>query len=104
MPPPPKKRKRTKALEFCAREIRDSDEFVEHIANIADRYRRERALEERPRSTEVRKSIRQFHKHATALTAWLRQANKSALSTAEHDAMLKIGAVLYGVPSLALGE
>jgi hypothetical protein len=104
MSPLPKKRKPTKALEKSARAIKDSDEFVEHVANIAARYRRERVLEEGPRSAEVRKSLREFHKHATALTAWLRQANQSASVTAEHDAVKKIGAVLYGVPSLALGE
>ena len=105
MPPQPKKkRKPTKALENCARAITDSDEFVEHVANIADRYRHERLLEEGPRKADVRKSLREFHRHATALTAWLRQANRSAPATPEHDAVKKIGAVLYGVPSLALGE
>jgi hypothetical protein len=104
MPPMPKKRKPTKALEKCARAIKDSDEFVEHVANIADRYRRERVLEEGPRSAEVRKSLRDFHKYATALTTWLQQANRSGPATAEHDAVKKIGTVLYGVPSLALGE
>jgi hypothetical protein len=100
----PKKRKPSKALEKCARQIKDSNEFVEHVANIADRYRRERVLEAGPRNAEVRKSLRAFHKHATALTAWLRNANRPAQATAENDAVKKIGAALYGVPSLALGE
>jgi hypothetical protein len=99
-----KKRKPTKALEKCTREIKDSGEFVEHVANIADRYRRERALEEGPRNAEVRKSLREFQKHAAALTLWLQQANRSVPATTQHDAVKKIGALLYGVPSLALSE
>jgi len=97
----PKKNKPTKALENCARGIKDTDEFVEHVANIAARYRREHALDGASRNRAQRKSLRDFHKHAAALAAWLRQAHKA---TAEHDALSKIGAILYGVPGLALAE
>jgi hypothetical protein len=99
-----KRKKPTKALEKSAREVKNSDEFVDHIANIADRYRREHALDASSRGGEVRKAMRDLEKHAAALSSWLRQAHKSNQSTAEADALGKIGAVLYAVPSHAIAE
>jgi hypothetical protein len=98
-----KRKKPTKALEKCARQIKSTDEFVEHIANIADRYRREHAADSGPRHTAVRQSMREFHKHAAALTTWLQQSQKTS-STPQGDALNKIGTVLYGVPGRAQAE
>jgi hypothetical protein len=100
----PKRKKPTKALEKCAREIKDSDEFVGHVGNIADRYRREQALDAGSRHNAVRRSLREFQKHAIIITEWLRQAHKTNGATAEQDALNQIGSALYGVPSLAHAE
>lgn len=89
-----KRRKPGKALEKAAREIKNSDEFVEHVGNLSDGYRREHALDVGPRSSDVRQSLRAFHKHAAALTLWLGQADKS--TSAERDALNKLGVGLYG--------
>jgi hypothetical protein len=100
----PKRKKPTKALEKCAREVKDADELVEHVANIADRYRREHALDAGSRNTAVRKSMRELQKYAAALEHWLRLAQQSSQSTAEHEALSKVGVVLYGVPGLAQAQ
>lgn len=89
-----KRRKPGKALTKAAREIKDSDEFVAHVGNLSDRYRQEHALDAGPGNNAARQSLRAFHKHAAALTLWLEQADKS--TSAEQDALNKIGAVLYG--------
>jgi hypothetical protein len=89
-----KRRKPGKALEKAAREIKNSDEFVEHVGNLSDRYRREHALDAGPRNSAARQSLRTFHKSAAALALWLAQADKS--TSAEHDALDKIGVALYG--------
>ncbi len=99
-----KRKKPTKALEKCAREIKDTDEFVDHVANITDCYRREHALDAGSRHSAVRKSLRDFQKQAAALTAWLQKAHKAGQAAAEHDALSKIGLVLYGVSSRAATE
>src|SRR5687768_13895813 len=44
-PSAPKAIKVGKRLEKVAREIKDADEFVEHVAGLANRYRREYALQ-----------------------------------------------------------
>jgi hypothetical protein len=100
----PKRKKPTKALEKCAREVKDADELVEHVANIADRYRREHALDAGSRNTAVRKSMRELQKLAAAAAVWLRQAHQSSQTTAEFEALNKVGVVLYGVPGLAHAE
>jgi hypothetical protein len=100
----PKRKKPTKALEKCAREVKDADELVAHVANIADRYRREHALDAGSRNTAVRKSMRDLQKHAAALVVWLQGAHQTSQTTTEYAALSKIGAVLYGVPGLAHAE
>jgi hypothetical protein len=99
-----KKKKPTKALEQCARGIKDTDEFVEHVTNIAARYRHEHALDTGPRNAAVRKALRDFQRHAAVLATWLRQAHKANQSTAELDALNKMSVHLHGVPSVALSE
>jgi hypothetical protein len=95
-----KRRKPGKALENVARQIKDSEEFVGHVASISDRYRREHALDLGSRGRDVRQSLKAFHKHATALATWLRQAHKENRSAAECDALEKLGAALHGAPAL----
>jgi hypothetical protein len=105
-----KKQKPAKALEKCAREVKDADELVAHVTNIAARYRREHKLDLGMRNVAVRKSLRAFQKHAVVVAAWLQQAQrakqsrKSSDASAEATALGKIGAVMYGVPSMAYAE
>jgi len=98
-----KRKKPTKALESCAREIRNSDDFVDHIASIADRYRREHALDAGSRSVHVRRAMREFQKHARPLADWLKQAHK-AVSQAEFEVLGRVGAMMHGMPHAALPE
>lgn len=95
-----KRRKPGKALETVARQIKDSDEFVGHVASISDRYRREHALDLGSRSRDVRQSLKVFHKHAAALEVWLRLAHKENRSAPECDALEKLGAAMHGAPAL----
>lgn len=69
-----RRRKIGKPLERAARAVKDSDEFVQHIAGIADRYRRELALEAALRDAEMRRALKYFRKHAQALAEWLGRA------------------------------
>lgn len=98
-----KRKKPTKALEKSARAVKDSDEFVEHMGNIADRYRREQALDA-GRGTAVRKSMRELQKYSAALIAWLKLAHKTTQSTAEQEALNKIGLLVHGVAGQAHAE
>lgn len=91
-----KRRKPGKALEKIAREIHASDEFLEHIGSIAALYRREHTLDATPRGTALRQSLKQFSKHAAALSQWLKQAHKDSGDAPEHDALDKLGVALYG--------
>lgn len=96
---PAMKRKPTpKPLERIARAIHDKDEFVAHIGGIAERYRREHALDAGPRGREVRQALRVFRKHATALGEWLEQASSRPKSL-EFDALERMGAALRGLPN-----
>ena len=96
-----KRRKPGKALEKTARTVKDSDEFLEHIGGIASLYRREHALDATPRGSAARQALKTFRKHAGALAEWLEQAHKGTASTPEHDALDKVGELLYGVPHQA---
>lgn len=91
-----KRRKPGKALEKLTREIRNADDFLEHIGGIADLYRREHALDATPRGKMLRQSLKKFRKHAGGLIEWLEQSDKGNPATPEHDAIGRIGAVLYG--------
>ena len=91
-----KRKKPGKALEKIARQVKDSDEFLEHIGNISGLYRREHALDATPRGSAARQSLKTFRKHAGALAEWLQQAHRESASAPEHDALNKIGELLYG--------
>lgn len=87
-----------KRLEAVAREIKDADEFVEHVAGLANRYRREHALASGDAQTELRQSLRNFQKHASALAEWLQEANGGKASAIERKAFDAIGTKLAGSP------
>lgn len=98
---PPKVVKIGKRLEAVAREIKDADEFVEHVAGLANRYRREQALVSGDTQAELRQALRTFHKHASLLVEWLQQANGGKPSAIERKAFDAIGTKLHGSPVLA---
>jgi hypothetical protein len=98
-----KRKKISSSLEKMARSIRDSDEFVGHVASIADRYRREYALETGPRGKDVRRALKAFRKHATGLAQWLEQA-QGRQSSLEYEALTKIGAVMHSAPNQTLAS
>lgn len=90
-----------KRLESVAREIKDADDFVEHVAGLVKRYRREQALRVGDAQVELRQSLRTFHKHASALAEWLEQANNGKATVIERKAFDAFGTKLYGSPVLA---
>jgi len=90
-----------KRLESVAREIKDADDFVEHVAGLAKRFRREHALRVGDAQAELRQSLRTFHKHASALAEWLEQANNGKATAIERKAFDAFGTKLYGSPVLA---
>ncbi|HEY0687037.1 MAG TPA: hypothetical protein VGD45_32135 [Steroidobacter sp.] len=90
-----------KRLEAVAREIKDADEFVEHVAGLAKRYRREQALRVGDAQAELRQSLRTFQKHASALAEWLQQANSGKANAIERKAFDALGTKLFGSPVLA---
>lgn len=90
-----------KRLESVAREIRDADDFVEHVAGLAKRFRREHALRVGDAQAELRQALRTFHKHASALAEWLEQAKNGKTTAIERKAFDAFGTKLYGSPVLA---
>jgi hypothetical protein len=98
---PPKVVKIGKRLETVAREIKDADEFVEHVSGLAKRYRREHALRAGGAQAELRQSLRTFHKYASALAEWLQQANSGKATAIERKAFDALGTKLFGSPVLA---
>lgn len=100
-PAAPKAIKVGKRLEKVAREIKDADEFVEHVAGLANRYRREYALQAGEAQAELRQSLRSFQKHAAALASWLQEANNGKATAIERKAFDAIGTKLQGSPVLA---
>lgn len=101
---PPRQKKPSRSLEKAARNVKNSDDFVQHIAGIATRYRREHALDLGPRARAARQSLRTFHKYAAALATWLQHAEEQTGDSPQADALNRIGMVLYGAPVLAHAE
>jgi hypothetical protein len=96
-------RKISAALAKTAREVRDTEEFLAHIANIADRYRREHALETGPRGRDVRRTLKAFRKHAAGLSDWLATAQAKPASL-EYEALAKLGAAMQSAPNQTLAS
>ena len=98
-----KSKKISAALAKAARDIHRSDEFVAHIGNIADRYRREHALETGPRGREVRRELKTFRKYAVSLAQWLAVAHAKPNSI-EFEALAKLGAAMQSAPNQTLAS
>jgi hypothetical protein len=90
------RRRRSKTLEKAARSIRDADDFVTHVFNIAWAYRNDHVADQGPGNRDVRRALRSLRKHATALSAWLESANRSGKERPERDALDRIGVAKYG--------
>lgn len=80
-------KKHSSSLDARIREIRDSDEFVEHVRNIQRRYKREYALSANDVQRELRRSIRDFHKHAAGLVEFTETAQSGKRGAIERDAL-----------------
>lgn len=93
-----KRRRIGKPLERTARSIKDSDEFVEHIGNIAERYRREHALDAGAHSGALRQSLKLFRKHAQALSDWLDRACTATRPGVDADALSSMAGALDRTP------
>jgi hypothetical protein len=93
------KRRRSKTLEKTARAIKDSDEFVEHIFNIARGFEAHHELDSGAGARAVRQSLKAFEKHAGALAEWLESSSQRG--TPESEALSSIGDLLQsrGVPA-----
>jgi hypothetical protein len=89
---PAKQKKISKRLDAIARQIKDADEFVNHVAGLSNRYRRELALRAGAAQAAMRQSTREFHKHALALSLWLQRAHESNATAIEREALDKMGA------------
>lgn len=96
-----KSQRRSKSLELLARSIKDSDQFVTHVCNVAAAYGRHPALD--PSATrDVRQALRSFAKHAEALSDWLKSAARTGSPTVEGQALRQIG-LASGNPA-AIGQ
>lgn len=93
------KLRRSKTLERVARSIKDSDEFANHVFGIAAQYRAQHALETGVQGPTVRQALKTLQRHALALEAWLRMAQRS--TTAEHEALAALSLALHGSRSTA---
>lgn len=96
-----KRRKPGKRLERIARQIKDTDEFIDHVGSLCNRYRHEHALREGAAQAALRQSTRTFHRHASALALWLKQAHDGAAMSIEREALDRIGTLLHGSPGTA---
>lgn len=101
---PSSRKKIGRRLERIARQIKDSDEFVDHVAGLCGRYRHEHALRESAAQAAVRQSTRTFQRHAGALAVWLQQAHDGAMTAIEREALDRIGALLHGSPGAARSQ
>lgn len=99
-------RRKPISLSFrnAIRAVKDSDELVVHIGNIAERYRREHALDEQGRAQPVRSALRALQKQAEGLSVWLQAAQKDNAGVPEHEALAKVSMSLHGIPGRALAD
>lgn len=88
-------RRRTKTLEKAARAVKDSDEFVEHIFNIARAFAAHHELDAGAGTRGVRQALKHFDKHASALAEWL--DNGTQLGTPEHEALKTIRSTMQSL-------
>jgi hypothetical protein len=95
------KPRRSKTLEKVARTIKDADDFIEHVFGVANSYRINHGREAGDQGRAIRTELKTFNKHASALSAWLKSANRETQATAEHEALLQISLALHGSPTSA---
>jgi hypothetical protein len=79
------RKRRSKTLEKAARAVKDSEEFVEHIFNIARGFAAHHELDAGVGARGVRRSLAVFAKHAAQLNEWLAAANQRG--SPEHEAL-----------------
>src|SRR5205809_218129 len=84
-----KSARRNKSLEALARSVKDSDQFVNHVCNVAAAYGKHAAFDAAA-SREVRHALRSFAKHAEALSQWLQSAARSGSSSIEGQALRQL--------------
>lgn len=84
-------------MEKAARAVKDSDEFVAHIFNIARGFQAHHDLDVGMGARGVRRSLNELTKHATRLLQWLERSD--ARGAPEHEALSTIEATL---PNLGL--
>jgi hypothetical protein len=82
--------RRTRSLEVLARSIKDSDQFVMHVCNIAATYDKHHAPDVAT-SRDVRQALRSLAKHAAALSHWLQSAARTTGSSIEAQALRQMG-------------
>ncbi len=88
------KRRRSKTLEKTARSIKDSDDFVEHVFNIARGYEAHHELDSGAGARSVRQALKSFEKHTAALLEWLESSSKRG--EPENEAMNSVLHALQG--------
>jgi hypothetical protein len=80
---------RIKSLEALARSVKDSDQFVNHVCNVAAAYGKHAAFDGAA-SRDVRHALRSLAKHAEALSQWLQSAARSGSSSIEGQALRQL--------------
>jgi hypothetical protein len=88
------KRRRSKNLERTARSIKDSDEFVEHIFNIARGYEAHHELDSGAGARSVRQALKNFERRTAVLLEWLESSSRRG--EPENEAMNSIVQSLQG--------
>jgi hypothetical protein len=92
------RKRRSKTLEKAARAVKDSEEFIEHIFNIARGFAEHHELDVGVGARGVRRSLAAFERHAAQLNEWLATANERG--SPEHEALGAIRTTFHslGVP------
>jgi hypothetical protein len=83
------KRRRSKTLEKVARAIKNDDEFVEHVFNIARGFEAHHQLDSGAGARAVKRALMAFEKQAAGLVEWLESSSQRG--TAEFEALNSIG-------------
>lgn len=100
----PQRPRLRKSLERMARELKDSDEFVDHIGAICARYRAMHAQDSKDAQAALKQSLRSFRRHAAALAQWLERAFRSKPGTIEAQALSQLERTLVGTPGFISGQ
>jgi hypothetical protein len=85
-----KSQRRSKSLETLARSVKDSEQFVAHVCNVAAAYSKHHAIDSAAHR-DVRQALRTCAKHAEALSQWLHSAARGSASSIESQALRQLG-------------